>query len=279
MVIGCAMATGAPSCPGKNFAYNASGVQILGLSRKDGELTHRGVEPSSRAARLTARSVVAAIRHSRELSRCTTRLGMFLTERLLSGATSADACAAACCTDGPCEVWQFQPGNSHSNGCWLGRMSQRGSSGNWVGASTSSGPPPPPPPPQPAPPGAPIAVNDIKSLGLQWEGVGAISGGGATTKVTTASARIVVKRSMEAALSTLLSHTRPWCILLQSQLLMDYDPKVSSDILDYLFLPNFGLNLQLLKVEVGGDADATEGAEPSHMHYAGDENYNRGYEW
>jgi hypothetical protein len=31
---------------------------------------------------------------------------------------------------------------------------------------------------------------------------------------------------------------------------MDYDPKVASDILDYLFLPNFGLNLQILKVEV-----------------------------
>jgi hypothetical protein len=31
--------------------------------------------------------------------------------------------------------------------------------------------------------------------------------------------------------------------------------------------------------QVGGDADATEGAEPSHMHFAGDENFNRGYEW
>jgi hypothetical protein len=58
-------------------------------------------------------------------------------------------------------------------------------------------------------------VTDVGELGLRWEGVGAISGGGATTK-----------------------------------LLMDYDPKVASDILDYLFLPNFGLNLQILKVEV-----------------------------
>lgn len=33
------------------------------------------------------------------------------------------------------------------------------------------------------------------------------------------------------------------------------------------------------QVELGGDTDATEGAEPSHMHYQGDENYNRGYEW
>ena len=50
----------------------------------------------------------------------------------------------------------------------------------------------------------------------------------------------------------------------------------ASDVLDYLFLPGFGLNLQILKVEIGGDADATEGAEPSHMHFSGDEDYNRG---
>jgi galactosylceramidase len=61
---------------------------------------------------------------------------------------------------------------------------------------------------------------------------------------------------------------------------MDYDPKVASDILDFLFTPNFGLNLQILKVELGGDTDATEGAEPSHMHSKTDPgNYERGYEW
>ena len=54
---------------------------------------------------------------------------------------------------------------------------------------------------------------------------------------------------------------------------------MSSDILDFLFLPNKGLNLNILKVELGGDTDATEGAEPSHMHYKSDENYERGYEW
>ena len=35
----------------------------------------------------------------------------------------------------------------------------------------------------------------------------------------------------------------------------------------------------ILKVEIGGDTDSTEGAEPSHMHAKGDENYARGYEW
>ena len=77
---------------------------------------------------------------------------------------------------------------------------------------------------------------------MRWEGVGAISGGGATSK-----------------------------------LLRDYDPAVASDILDFLFLPQFGLNLDILKVEIGGDCDATEGAEPSHMHNGpADENYERG---
>jgi len=82
-------------------------------------------------------------------------------------------------------------------------------------------------------------------LGLQFDGIGAISGGGATSK-----------------------------------LLMDYEPKVVSDILDYMFTPNFGLSLQILKVEIGCDMDATEGAESSHMHSASDPgNYQRGYEW
>ena len=81
-----------------------------------------------------------------------------------------------------------------------------------------------------------------EGLGLQWEGVGAISGGGATSK-----------------------------------LLMDYDAAVASDILDYLFTPSFGLSLQILKVEVGGDTDATEGAESSHMHSESDLNFDRGY--
>ena len=103
--------------------------------------------------------------------------------------------------------------------------------------------------PEVAPPADKVFTSsyDVSSeqLGLQFDGIGAISGGGATTK-----------------------------------LLMDYDPKVASDILDYLFLPNFGLSLQILKVEIGGDTDATEGAESSHMHDAADPgNYQRGYEW
>ena len=69
-----------------------------------------------------------------------------------------------------------------------------------------------------------------------------------------------------------IAHTNPLPLPASS-------PQVSADILDYLFLPNKGLNLNILKVELGGDTDATEGAEPSHMHFKGDENYERGYEW
>uniref|UniRef100_A0A8C6WWP6 Galactocerebrosidase n=1 Tax=Neogobius melanostomus TaxID=47308 RepID=A0A8C6WWP6_9GOBI len=43
--------------------------------------------------------------------------------------------------------------------------------------------------------------------------------------------------------------------------------------------PNFGASLHILKVEIGGDAQTTDGTEPSHMHYEDDENYFRGYEW
>jgi galactosylceramidase len=93
--------------------------------------------------------------------------------------------------------------------------------------------------------GAPFRIDaSAAPLGSRWQGVGAISGGGATSK-----------------------------------LLLDYDPAVASDIFDFLFKPSFGASLDLLKVEVGGDADATEGAEPSHMHWRGDANYQRGYEW
>ncbi|CAF3919476.1 unnamed protein product [Rotaria sp. Silwood1] len=49
--------------------------------------------------------------------------------------------------------------------------------------------------------------------------------------------------------------------------------------MDYLFLPGFGASLQILKVEIGGDVQSTDGTEPSHMHSIDDDNYERGYEW
>nr|DBA14641.1 TPA: hypothetical protein GDO54_005576 [Pyxicephalus adspersus] len=87
-------------------------------------------------------------------------------------------------------------------------------------------------------------LTDQGGLGREFDGIGAVSGGGAT-----------------------------------SRLLVNYPEPQRSRILDYLFKPNFGASLQILKVEIGGDAQSTDGTEPSHMHYPDDQNYFRGYEW
>jgi hypothetical protein len=80
--------------------------------------------------------------------------------------------------------------------------------------------------------------------GKKFDGVGAVSGGGAT-----------------------------------SVLLKDY-PEVQRDqILDLLFKPKFGASMNALLVEVPGDGNSTQGSEPSHMHTKDDLNYGRGYEW
>ncbi|MDP4183230.1 MAG: galactosylceramidase, partial [Bacillota bacterium] len=63
-----------------------------------------------------------------------------------------------------------------------------------------------------------------------------------------------------------------------SRLLIDYPEPYRSQILDYLFKPNFGASMSVFKVEIGSDGNSTSGAEPSHMHTASDQNYTRGYE-
>ena len=64
-----------------------------------------------------------------------------------------------------------------------------------------------------------------------------------------------------------------------SRLLIDYVEPQRSDILDYLFKPNFGASLQVLKVEIGGDSQSTDGTESSHMHDNTTVDLNTGYEW
>ena len=64
-----------------------------------------------------------------------------------------------------------------------------------------------------------------------------------------------------------------------SRLLIDYPEPQRSEILDYLFKPNYGAALQHLKVEIGGGINSTDGTEPSHMRTRTDEDYTRGYEW
>lgn len=64
-----------------------------------------------------------------------------------------------------------------------------------------------------------------------------------------------------------------------SRLLVDYVEPQRSQILDYMFKPNYGASLHMLKVEMGGDSQSTDGTEPSHMHSEDDLDYHRGYEW
>ncbi|MGD0464632.1 MAG: galactosylceramidase [Tepidisphaeraceae bacterium] len=89
-----------------------------------------------------------------------------------------------------------------------------------------------------------IVTLDGAAGGKRFDGLGSVSGGGAT-----------------------------------SVLLKDYPEPQRSQILDLLFKPKFGASLSTLYVEVPGDGNSTQGTEPSHMHSRTDENYYRGYEW
>lgn len=92
---------------------------------------------------------------------------------------------------------------------------------------------------------APTAVTvDGTSPGRTFDGVGAISGGGGN-----------------------------------SRLLVDYPEPQRSQILDDLFTPGQGAALQILKVEIGGDTNSTDGAESSIEHTRGTIDCDNGYEW
>lgn len=64
-----------------------------------------------------------------------------------------------------------------------------------------------------------------------------------------------------------------------SRLLIDYPEPQRSQVLDYMFKPGYGAALQVLKVEIGGDTNSTDGTEPSHMRSPTEVNCDRGYEW
>jgi len=97
---------------------------------------------------------------------------------------------------------------------------------------------------QPPPPPTTDITFDPAGKGRVFDGVGAISGGGGN-----------------------------------SRLLIDYPAKQRDQILDYLFKPGYGASLQVLKLEIGGDANSTDGAEPSVEHTRGVVNCNAGYEF
>ena len=96
-----------------------------------------------------------------------------------------------------------------------------------------------------APVSGPASITvDPSGTGRVFDGIGAISGGGGN-----------------------------------SRLLINYPEPQRSQILDYLFKPGYGASLQILKVEIGGDTNSTDGAEPSHEHSRGDVDCTAGYEW
>src|SRR5437867_2586841 len=88
-----------------------------------------------------------------------------------------------------------------------------------------------------------VAV-DGRGGGRVFDGVGAISGGGGN-----------------------------------SRLLVDYPEPQRSQVLDYLFKPGYGAYVQVLKIENGGDANSTDGSEPSLEHGKGTVNRSVGYEF
>ena len=88
-----------------------------------------------------------------------------------------------------------------------------------------------------------ITVNGTQG-GRTFDGIGAISGGGGN-----------------------------------SVLLADYPAAQQQQIYDYLFKPGYGADLQILKVEIGGDTNSTDGSESSIEHTRGSVDCNAGYEW
>src|SRR3954466_2447862 len=82
--------------------------------------------------------------------------------------------------------------------------------------------------------GSPVAAEAATSVtisgtatGRIFDGVGAVSGGGGKEKM-----------------------------------LYDHPEPQRHQILDYLFKPGVGASIQYFKVEIGGDANSTDGAEP-----------------
>jgi len=64
-----------------------------------------------------------------------------------------------------------------------------------------------------------------------------------------------------------------------SRLLYDYPEPQRGQVLDYLFKPGYGASLQHLKVEIGGEGNASNGSEASHEPRRGETDFDAGYEW
>lgn len=65
-----------------------------------------------------------------------------------------------------------------------------------------------------------------------------------------------------------------------SRFMFDYPEPQRSEICDFLFKPHFGASFSILKVEVGGDAQQTDGSTASFRHNRGEApNFNRSHIW
>jgi hypothetical protein len=170
-----------------------------------------------------------------------------------AGGSSEAACKEECCANPNCTTWQYcgdyttYCGAEHG-GCWLGSSTSCKHSKHcdgldcWQGGCRGSKCPSLPPAPSPAPPpppscgtgSAPPCAIRVQALGLRFDGIGGITSNG------------------------------------ECRLLYDYPEPQRSELLDYLFLPKFGLSAQILKVEIGSDAQSTVGTEPSYQHTEGE---------
>jgi galactosylceramidase len=87
-------------------------------------------------------------------------------------------------------------------------------------------------------------IDDSRGPARIFEGIGAVSAGGSTA------------------------------------LLPMYSEPFRSQVLDLLFMPSFGASLQVLKVEIGSEAQATDGSEAAHQRNPWEKpNFERGYEY
>lgn len=65
----------------------------------------------------------------------------------------------------------------------------------------------------------------------------------------------------------------------EARYLEEYPSAERKGIMKYLFKPEYGASLQVLKLEVGGDGNSTDGSEPSIEHTEGHVNCDAGYEF
>lgn len=91
---------------------------------------------------------------------------------------------------------------------------------------------------------AQVVQLSAQSSGKQFDGIGVVDGGGAT-----------------------------------SVLLKDYPEPQRQQIIDMVYKPMFGASISALLVEIPGDGNSTQGSMPSHSHFRGDANFERGYIW